>query len=427
MLGSGIRFAASAAGRVCLEFRELGTRTSCPRSALAPAGLAAHRCCPSLVTVCLLVFWHRERRLAGDVHARSKTACSGSNAPPGSSRPRSPCPRPPIAPASARATSCSPSMASRSKRRGQVLAVQQRAKPDDRHVYTLLRLGSREVAQVQLAPLPDGAGLLYYLLAGVGIFTLLVGAAVRARRPGDQATLHFFWLRGGVLRRAGVLVQRTARQGGLGLLLGRRRRAAAAAAAVPALRAGVPGAAAPARATRRCSRAGCRPSTCRPRCSASRACWRWSAPRSTPTISCGWSALLDRLELLYLAGFLTAGLVVLVRALIRTRCVTVKRQLRWIVWGTALGAMPFALGYAVPFALRRRAVAADGAVGRPARVHSGGLRLGHRPLPADGRRDHPQAPARLHLRGRRQRRASSCSSSRPPAARSSRASRISGG
>ena len=42
--------------------------------------------------------------------------------------------------------------------RTQVLAVQQRAEPDERHVYTLLRLGSREVAQVQLAPLPDGAG-----------------------------------------------------------------------------------------------------------------------------------------------------------------------------------------------------------------------------------------------------------------------------
>ena len=29
---------------------------------------------------------------------------------------------------------------------------------------------------------------------------------------------------------------------------------------------------------------------------------------------------------------------------------TVKRQLRWIVWGTALGALPFAIGYAIPFA-----------------------------------------------------------------------------
>jgi hypothetical protein len=28
----------------------------------------------------------------------------------------------------------------------------------------------------------------------VGLFTLLVGASVRLRRPRDQATLHFFWL-----------------------------------------------------------------------------------------------------------------------------------------------------------------------------------------------------------------------------------------
>jgi PAS domain S-box-containing protein len=61
-------------------------------------------------------------------------------------------------------------------------------------------------------------------------------------------------------------------------------------------------------------------------------------------------ALLDKLELLHLAAFLGAGLVVLVRALGRVRSVTSTRQLRWIVWGTALGALPFALGYAVPFA-----------------------------------------------------------------------------
>ena len=32
------------------------------------------------------------------------------------------------------------------------------------------------------------------MLAAVGLFTLLVGASVRLRRPRDQATLHFFWL-----------------------------------------------------------------------------------------------------------------------------------------------------------------------------------------------------------------------------------------
>ncbi len=35
---------------------------------------------------------------------------------------------------------------------------------------------------------------MYYVLAAVGLFTLLVGASVRLRRPRDQATLHFFWL-----------------------------------------------------------------------------------------------------------------------------------------------------------------------------------------------------------------------------------------
>ena len=33
------------------------------------------------------------------------------------------------------------------------------------------------------------------------------------------------------------------------------------------------------------------------------------------------------------------------------RSVTARRQLRWIVWGTALGAVPFVFGYALPFAL----------------------------------------------------------------------------
>src|SRR5688572_11423101 len=78
--------------------------------------------------------------------------------------------------------------------RADVIALQHQASIGDRHVYTLLRLGSREVANVSLSAMPSGAGLYYYVLAAVGIFTLLVGAAVRARRPTDQATLHFFWL-----------------------------------------------------------------------------------------------------------------------------------------------------------------------------------------------------------------------------------------
>ena len=60
---------------------------------------------------------------------------------------------------------------------------------------------------------------------------------------------------------------------------------------------------------------------------------------------------LDRLEFLYLAGCLIGGLAALVRALTEVRSITGRRQLRWIAWGTALGGAPFALGYALPFAL----------------------------------------------------------------------------
>src|SRR6185436_842419 len=59
---------------------------------------------------------------------------------------------------------------------------------------------------------------------------------------------------------------------------------------------------------------------------------------------------LDRVEFLYLAGCLIAGLAALARALSEVRSITGRRQLRWIAWGTALGGAPFALGYALPFA-----------------------------------------------------------------------------
>ena len=92
-----------------------------------------------------------------------------------------------------------------------------------------------------LAPAPRGSSM-YFVLAAVGLFTLLVGASVRLRRPRDQATLHFFWLCVAFFGVVHLLVQRTVRSARLGVLLGRRGRVGAAAAAAAALHAGVPGA-----------------------------------------------------------------------------------------------------------------------------------------------------------------------------------------
>ncbi len=234
--------------------------------------------------------------------------------------------------------------------RADVIALQHQARAGDRHTYTLLRLGSREVAKVSLAPMPSGAGLYYYVLAAVGIFTLLVGAAVRARRPTDHATLHFFWLSvaffglftfsfSGRLDRVdwvfywgdtiamivlpplflhfALVFPERPHMPGYSALLARW---------LPAIY--LPGAV-------------------------------LGSTRALAVLRSGFDpeyfvrviSMLDRLEYVYLAIYFATGLAILWRALSRARSVTVKRQLRWIVWGTTLGAVPFAVGYAIPFAL----------------------------------------------------------------------------
>ena len=60
--------------------------------------------------------------------------------------------------------------------------------------YTVLRLGEQRMLNVDVAPVPAGNPTLYVIGAAIGVFTLLVGASVRLRRPNDPATLHFFWL-----------------------------------------------------------------------------------------------------------------------------------------------------------------------------------------------------------------------------------------
>jgi hypothetical protein len=215
--------------------------------------------------------------------------------------------------------------------------------------YTLLRMGSREIVQVQLAPIPQGNSVLYFALAAVGIFTLMVGAWVRLRRPGDQSSLHFFWLtvaffgaftfsfagrfdrldwlfywadmvamlalgpmllhftlvfpdRSGSWARTPVGVRLLPLVYLPALLMGTARIMAVAGLA--------------------------------------------SDPAWVRVV-----AALDRGEPFYFAVCLLGGFGVLVHALARVRSVTARRQLRWIVWGTLLGGAPFSLGYALPFVL----------------------------------------------------------------------------
>jgi two-component system NtrC family sensor kinase len=216
--------------------------------------------------------------------------------------------------------------------------------------YTILRLDSTEVVGLTLAPLHRGTTALYFVLAAVGIFTLLVGAGVRYRRRGDEATLHFFWLClaffgtitfsfNGRLDRLDWFFYWT---DVVSLLLlpplflhftlvfpERPRswvRTPMGRTLLPLLYlpAGLLGLA------------------------------RVIAIARAPVDAKYFIdvvATLDRFEPLYLSVCLTAGLVILIRAFGSVRSVTARRQLRWIVWGTAMGALPFGIGYAVPYAL----------------------------------------------------------------------------
>ena len=216
--------------------------------------------------------------------------------------------------------------------------------------YTVLRLGSRDVIDVRVAPIPGGPGILYFLLAGVGTFTLLVGGAVRLRRPRDPATLHFLWLSvaffgvftfsfSGRLDRLDwvffwadeisilalpplflhftlVFPERPTRLNST--TLGRVLEAVNYA---PALVLGLA---------------------------------RVVSVAAASTDAAQFvqiSSALDRMQFLYLAVCFIGGLFGLSRALRQVRTVTARRQLRWIAWGTAFGAGPFAFGYALPYAL----------------------------------------------------------------------------
>ena len=214
--------------------------------------------------------------------------------------------------------------------------------------YTVLRLGARDVLDVRMAPLPNSSGFMYFLLAGVGVFTLLVGGAVRLTRPRDPATLHFFWLAvaffgvftfsfSGRLDRLDWIFYWGDAASMLLLpplflhftvAFPERPRPWAAGflsrGLVPVLY--VPAALLGAARILALSRGGSDVSTV--------------AVLET----------VDRFELANLATCLVGGLIALARARGQISSLTGRRQLRWITWGTALGAAPFALGYALPYA-----------------------------------------------------------------------------
>ena len=215
--------------------------------------------------------------------------------------------------------------------------------------YTLLRLDESRLIDVTLQPVPAAQAPMYFVLVGIGVFTLLVGASVRLRQPGTQATLHFFWLSVAffgmfafsftgrldrldwvfywadaiatlVLAPLFVHFALVFPERAPGSIRNRLGRLVMPIVYAPAVVLGL------LQAVALAGDAG--------------------SAVFTTAIERVWN-----LEIAYLAVCVVGGLALMILTLRRVPSVTSKRQLRWIVWGAVLGGLPFVVGYAVPWSL----------------------------------------------------------------------------
>jgi PAS domain S-box-containing protein len=75
-----------------------------------------------------------------------------------------------------------------------VRAVLDHSQEGETLTYQMIRLDDRQAFVLTIAPLPRGNVGLYYFLAAVGTFSLMVGTVVYARRRGVAGTAHFYFL-----------------------------------------------------------------------------------------------------------------------------------------------------------------------------------------------------------------------------------------
>ncbi len=214
--------------------------------------------------------------------------------------------------------------------------------------YAVTRGGVGDLLTVRVALAPGPLFGLYYSLAAVGILGLVVGVSVRLRRPADPATLHFFWLTAaffGVL--AFTYTGEFTRTDSFffwadviaivllpplflhfALVFPERPNAWVRTEVGQRL---VYGFYVPALTL----------------LAARLTAMRWLPPGEMSRRL----SQIGNIELVYLSACLLGGLTLMIRALGGLRSVTARRQLRWIVWGSGIGAVPFVLTYAIPLLL----------------------------------------------------------------------------
>ena len=216
--------------------------------------------------------------------------------------------------------------------------------------YSVLRADERRGIELLVQPLSQGNVRLFYYLSLVGFFSLVVGTIVMLRRPPDRAAVHFY-----AICLLFFLMYSTSYTGKLNfadwtlfwtdhlavlflpvvflhfcLSFPERRLAPTHAWLVPA-------AYLPALAL---AAAAVLSQILFVTTNGGEVLWRVTA-------------VIDQWKPLYFAVLFAASFLILVDSYGRTRSLTARKQMKWLVWGTGAGVLPFFGFYAVPFALGR--------------------------------------------------------------------------
>jgi two-component system, NtrC family, sensor kinase len=225
-----------------------------------------------------------------------------------------------------------------------------RRQAGERVQYALLRESERRSLVVTIEPLAQGNVTLFYYLSLVGFFSLVVGTIVMLKRPPDRPALHFY-----AICVLFFLMYSTSYTGKLSvadwalfwadhlailflpvvflhfcLSFPERRLDGRRGWVVPALYLPALALAGAAVASQ----------------------FFFATGRETNAL---WaiSEAIDRAKPLYFAALFTLSFLVLLDSYRRTRQLTARRQMKWLVGGTGAGILPFLVFYAVPFALGR--------------------------------------------------------------------------
>ncbi len=223
-------------------------------------------------------------------------------------------------------------------------------RPGERLEYALLRQNDRRALSLPVQPLRQGNVSAFYYLSLAGFFSLVVGTVVMLRRPADRTSLHFY-----AVCVLFFLMYSISYTGKLSpgdwvlfwadhlatlflpvvylhfcLTFPERRLHARRLWIVPALYM-------PALVVTGASVMGL----------------SLLARGEEPATLWGIVETIGRLKPLYFGVLFALAFAVLLRSYRRARSIVARRQVKWLVWGTAAGVFPFLAFYALPFALGR--------------------------------------------------------------------------